>query len=76
MVQIGSQSRSTPHKMRAMQMLKDGVIGKIYLAKGLCYKRRKSIGRAPELDTPPPGVDWDQFLGPAPLRKFTELRFA
>ncbi len=76
MVQIGSQSRSTPHKMRAMQMLKEGVIGKIYLAKGLCYKRRKSIGRAPELDTPPPGVDWDQFLGPAPLRKFTELRFA
>ncbi len=76
MVQIGSQSRSTPHKMRAMQMLKDGVIGKIYLAKGLCYKRRKSIGRAPELDTPPPGVDWDQFLGPAPLRKFTQLRFA
>lgn len=76
MVQVGSQSRSTPHKMRAMQMLKDGVIGKIYLAKGLCYKRRKSIGRSPELDTPPPGIDWDQFLGPAPMRKFTELRFA
>ena len=76
MVQVGSQSRSTAHKMRAMQMIKDGAIGKVYLAKGLCYKRRKSIGRAPELDSPPPGVDWDQFLGPAPMRKFTELRFA
>ncbi len=76
MVQVGSQSRSTEHKIKAMQMLKDGVIGKIYLAKGLCYKRRKSIGHAPELDAPPAGIDWDQFLGPAPMRKFTELRFA
>jgi len=76
MIQVGSQSRSTAHKMRAMQLLLEGAIGKIYLAKGLCYKRRKSIGRAPELASPPPGVDWDQFLGPAPMRKFTELRFA
>jgi predicted dehydrogenase len=76
MVEVASQSRSTEFKMRAMQMIRDGAIGKVYLAKGLCYKRRKSIGHSPELDTPPPGVDWDQFLGPAPLRKFTELRFA
>ena len=76
MVQVGSQSRSTEHKMRAMDLLKNGAIGKIYLAKGLCYKRRKSIGKAPELASPPPGIDWDQFLGPAPYRKFTELRFA
>lgn len=76
MIQVGSQSRSTAHKMRAMQLLREGAIGKIYLAKGLCYKRRKSIGRAPELASPPLGVDWDQFLGPAPMRKFTELRFA
>ena len=27
MVQIGSQSRSMPHKMKAMQLLKEGVIG-------------------------------------------------
>jgi len=76
MVQVGSQSRSIPHKIKAMQMIRDGAIGKVYLAKALCYKRRKSIGRSPELDTPPPGIDWDQFLGPAPMRKFTQLRFA
>ena len=23
----------------------------------------------------PPGVDWDKFLGPAPLRPFNSLRF-
>lgn len=76
MVQVGSQSRTTDFKMQAMKMLHEGIIGEIYLAKAFCYKRRKSIGRAPELDSPPPGVDWDQFLGPAPMRKFTQLRFA
>jgi predicted dehydrogenase len=75
MVQIGSQSRSVPHKIRAMQLLRDGAIGKIYLAKGLCFKRRNSIGHKPDQPAPPPGVNWDLFLGPAPLRPFNELRF-
>jgi predicted dehydrogenase len=76
MVQIGSQSRSIAHKIEAIQKLREGVIGKVYLAKGLCYKRRKSIGRKPDLATPPAGVDWDKFLGPAPMRPFNENRFA
>jgi predicted dehydrogenase len=75
MVQIGSQSRSIPHKIRAMQLLADGAIGPVHTAKGLCYKRRKSIGHVADLDQPPAGVDWDKFLGPAPMRKFNELRF-
>jgi hypothetical protein len=51
----------------------DGVIGKVYLAKGLCFKRRVSIGHKP--DSPAPaGVNWDLFLGPAPMRAFNELR--
>ncbi|MCX6620282.1 MAG: Gfo/Idh/MocA family oxidoreductase [Acidobacteria bacterium] len=74
MVQVGSQSRSIQHKIRAIQLLQDGVIGKLYLAKGLCYKRRKSIGIAPETPVPP-GINWDLFLGPAPTRAFTMNRF-
>ena len=57
-----------------MQLLHEGVIGKVYLAKGLCFKRRKSIGHKPDGPVPP-GVDWDKFLGPAPMRPFNELRF-
>ncbi len=76
MVQIGSQSRSLPHVQKGMRMLKDGAIGELYASKGLCYKRRKSIGKTPELVTPPAGIDWDFFLGPAPMRKFTQNRFA
>ena len=75
MVQVGSQSRSIPHKQKAMQLLHDGAIGKVYLAKGLCFKRRKSIGHKPDEATPL-GLNWDMFLGPAPLRPYNQLRFA
>src|SRR5882724_4223128 len=34
MVQIGSQSRSVPHKIRAMQLLREGAIGELHTAKG------------------------------------------
>lgn len=74
MVQVGSQGRSAAHKIKAIQLLRDGVIGKVYLAKGLCYKRRKSIGHTPN-EPVPPGVDWDKFLGPAPLIPFSKNRF-
>ena len=74
MVQIGSQHRSTPFKINGMQALRDGVIGKVYLAKGLCFKRRVSIGHKADEPTPP-GVNWDLFLGPAPMRPFNALRF-
>jgi predicted dehydrogenase len=73
-MQVGSQHRSTPFKMRAIDALHDGLIGDIYLAKGLCFKRRASIGHAEDAPTPP-GVNWDLFLGPAPMRPFNPLRF-
>jgi len=74
MVQIGSQHRSTPFKMKAMDAMHQGLIGQIYLAKGLCFKRRNTIGHTDDSPTPP-GVNWDLFLGPAPLRPYNENRF-
>jgi predicted dehydrogenase len=74
LVQVGMQSRSNAHKQRAVKLLREGTIGEVYMAKALCFKRRRSIGHKP--DSPvPPGVDWDLFLGPAPMRPFNELRF-
>jgi predicted dehydrogenase len=75
MVQVGSQSRSLPRMIRAMQLLHDGAIGKVYMAKGLCFKRRKSIGKTP-VESVPAGLDWSEFLGPAPMRQYTKNRFA
>ncbi len=74
MVQIGSQSRSTPSIMKAMQLLRDGVIGELYMAKALCFKRRKSIGTTPA-EPVPPGIDWDLFLGPAQMKPFTKNQY-
>jgi predicted dehydrogenase len=70
-VQIGMQSRSTEHKRRAVQLLRDGAIGKLYMARGLCFKRRRSIGRTP-VEPVPAGVNWDLFLGPAAMEPYTK----
>jgi predicted dehydrogenase len=74
MVQVGMQSRSIGYKRRAIELLRDGAIGKVYYAKGLCFKRRPSIGHMADEPTPA-GVNWDIFLGPAPMRPFNMLRF-
>ena len=73
-VQHGTQIRSSPAIKEAMQMLRDGVIGDVYMAKGLCYKRRDTIGKAIE-EKVPEGVHYDLWTGPAPLRPFTKNRF-
>ncbi len=73
-VQHGTQIRSALAIREAMQKLEEGVIGELYMAKGLCYKWRNSIGRAKEGPVPP-GVHYDIWLGPAPVRPFTRNRF-
>lgn len=74
-MQVGSQHRSWPFKIKAMAALQQGLIGKLYMSKALCYKLRPSIGHTPDSPTPP-GLNWDLFLGPAPLRPFNQKRFA
>jgi predicted dehydrogenase len=43
-VQIGMQGRTIAHKQRAMDLLHSGAIGQVYMARGICFKRRPSIG--------------------------------
>jgi predicted dehydrogenase len=74
MVQIGMQGRTITHKQRAMELLKAGAIGQVYMARGICYKRRPSIGNTPA-EPVPAGLDWDLFLGPAPMREYTKNRY-
>jgi predicted dehydrogenase len=61
--------------MRAIQLLREGVIGKVYHARGECYRRRFSIGHTPDEPTPP-GLDWDKFLGPAQMKPYSKNKFA
>jgi predicted dehydrogenase len=57
-----------------MQLLREGVIGKLYMARGLCFKRRKTIGSALPAQ-PPAGVEYDIWLGPARDKPWQENRF-
>ena len=74
MVQQGSQNRSNPALREAVERMRSGEIGELYMARGLCYKWRDTIGKAP-VEPVPPGVDYDLWLGPAPKRPFTKNRF-
>ena len=73
-VQHGTQSRSSKGVREAVRKMNEGLIGDMYMARGLCYKWRDTIGRAP-VSQVPPGVDYDLWTGPAPLHDFTKNRF-
>ena len=73
-VQAGTQCRSHKGIQDAVAFLRSGGIGKVYMAKGLCYKRRDSIGH--QEDAPvPEGVDYDLWCGPAEEKPFNPNRF-
>ena len=96
-VQVGTMNRSRPAVRQAVAFLHEGGIGKVYLARGLCFKPRPSIGRYPDgpmapgekykLNAETSGfeptydeayfarVDYDLWLGPAPVRPFNRNRF-
>jgi len=65
-VQVGTQSRSTPHIQQAIERLRAGAIGEVIVAKAWNSQRRRSIGHAQPSD-PPPQLDYDNWLGPAPM---------
>jgi predicted dehydrogenase len=66
MVQTGTQSRSSTGIAECYAWLKEGHLGKITLARGLCYKPRPSIGKTTGPQPLPAGLDYDLWCGPAP----------
>ncbi len=65
-VQTGTQSRSSEAIKEAIAWLHQGNLGKIKLARGLCYKRRPSIGKTSGSQPVPASVNYDLWCGPAP----------
>ena len=70
-VQHGTQIRSSGGILEAVQKLREGVIGEVYMARGLCFRWRGSIGKAPN-EPIPPDVHYDLWLGPAPFRPYNK----
>jgi predicted dehydrogenase len=73
-VQQGTNQRSELAVKEAVEQLRGGVIGDVYMARALCFKWRDTIGRAKE-EPVPPGVHYDLWIGPAKVRPFTRNRF-
>src|SRR5581483_8289026 len=73
-VQLGTQSRSRPSTQRAIELVRSGKIGKVLMAKAWDVQLRDNIGHKNDT-TPPVGVDYDTWVGPAPFLPFNENRF-
>lgn len=69
-VQHGVQLRSSAAIQEAIQHLRDGLIGKVYMARGLVFRWRPDIGHHPT-EPVPAGLDYDIWTGPAQKRPFT-----
>ncbi|HVU85736.1 MAG TPA: Gfo/Idh/MocA family oxidoreductase [Pirellulales bacterium] len=68
--QTGTQCRSMKGSIDAIKYVHEGKIGKLSIARGLCYKSRPSIG--PKGDYPiPASVNYDLWSGPAPVKPLT-----
>jgi len=73
-VQLGTQSRSCEYMRKCIEFLKGGGLGTIHLVKVFnMIKKRSSFKPSKDCD-PPKDIDWDKWLGPAPMRSFNPDR--
>src|SRR5258707_15079283 len=75
-VQVGTQQRSGKHFQQAAELVRSGKIGKVTQVRCWNFGNESpdGIGTAPD-GSPPPELDWDMWLGPAPQRPFNSHRF-
>ena len=75
-VQVGLWQRSNLHFQKAVELVQSGVLGKISFVRTWNYNNQypEGHGTFPDSD-PPPGLDWDFWLGPAPKVPYNFQRF-
>jgi predicted dehydrogenase len=75
-VQAGTMQRSAKHFQQAVDIVKSGDLGDITFVRTWNYgnEPQQGWGNPPDSD-PPPELDWDMWLGPAPKRQFNVNRF-
>jgi predicted dehydrogenase len=73
-VQVGTQQRSGPHYQKARELVRSGHIGRVVAVRTWYYRNvMPGFGSPPDGD-PPPGLDYDLWLGPAPKRPYNPNR--
>ena len=73
-VQTGTQSRSSQGIREAVAWVREGHLGKILIARALCYKRRASIGKVDGPQSVPASIDYNLWCGPAPMSPLMRKR--
>ena len=75
-VQVGTQQRSNNIFAAAKDHIESGSIGKVAYIRSWNYGNEypDGLGNPPD-SAPPPGLDWDFWLGPAPKVPYNENRF-
>ncbi len=73
-VQVGTQQRSGLHYQKARELVRGGHIGQVVAVRMWSYRNvMPGFGTPPDGD-PPPGLDYDMWLGPAPKRAYNPNR--
>ncbi len=70
-VQAGTQCRSSPNIREGIRKLHEGIIGRVYMARGIAYKYR--AGGKNEFGPVPPNLDWNYWQGPASEKPYNRL---
>lgn len=75
-VQVGTQQRSNPMFQQAVEIIQGGQLGEISFVRtwNVSNAYPDGIGTPPDSE-PPPGLDWDLWLGPAPRVAYNVNRF-
>ena len=73
-VQVGTQRRSSPHWAAAHEYVQSGKLGRVTLVRAWVVQKRVNIGRAGGPQPIPEGVDYDLWVGPAPMTPLLRKR--
>ncbi|HOV72838.1 MAG TPA: Gfo/Idh/MocA family oxidoreductase [Candidatus Hydrogenedentes bacterium] len=73
-LQVGTQNRSAHYCHAAREFLQSKDFGDIHFMRVMNSKPRNTIGKLPDTDVPE-GIDYDMWLGPAPMRPFNMNHF-
>ncbi len=69
----GTQQRTDPHFIRAVEIVQSGLLGRITFCRTWNVSNEDGMG-TPIIGNPPPGLDYDFWLGPAPKREYNSHR--
>ncbi|HEY8504243.1 MAG TPA: Gfo/Idh/MocA family oxidoreductase [Gemmataceae bacterium] len=73
-VQVGTQQRSGGHYRRARELIRQGHIGEVMSVRAHAFRNIMPGYGAPPDGEPPPEIDYDLWLGPAPQRPYNPNR--